>query len=394
MSDADSERPDGTFNILTMDGGPAALLQIRLLARLEKEAPGFLAATDVFAGSSNGSMHLFFLASRLPLGPLAPGYANAVLADAIHFSNSVIAAFHANVAGALRLLSGFGPLLLDHRLRDTLEAAFGDMTLGQVERLVLAASFNMNTWTPRVFRNFGPAEIGASHQKVMFGHESDGAIPVINAVLASGSLPLNISTFGNAQGHHYLDGAIIANNPALLAFGSVLQASDARLRDNAGPVTAKELCRVRLLSLGICDDADEEAKALQGFQGGFWAWLSRATGISPDSPGSLPWGWGQSIVRRPILLADLLYQGQNSIVAAECAMLLGAENQHRYAPSGAAFQSALLVMVGDTTSVIRGLDAAAETAVQRPEWAMLVDFVKTRWIPTRRPQTATIKLKL
>ncbi|HMY18935.1 MAG TPA: hypothetical protein PKA58_21560, partial [Polyangium sp.] len=55
-----------TFTILSIDGGPAAPVQVRMLRKVEERYPGFLASTDMFAGTSDGAMVGMFLASRLP----------------------------------------------------------------------------------------------------------------------------------------------------------------------------------------------------------------------------------------------------------------------------------------------------------------------------------------
>lgn len=370
------------FNVLTLDGGPAGMIQVRLLAELEAIVPGFLAATDLFGGSSDGAMILLFLASRLAADPAkAKATSRAILQDGIQFSNETLRGLHVTLGGMLLAMTGLRPVCDTARFRAALEGAFGDMTLGEIERKAIAVSFGLNAWEPRCFRWFGPMEKTVSQQSIVLtgDHSVDPDMTIVDVILASGSLPLVVSSFGDVRGHHYLDGAFTANNPSLVTLANVLSVFSSRSDADQGPATPEELAMCRLLSLGANDDPDEETQVLQGRK---WT-LSGMFGKPVTSPGPLPWGWGQWIMDRPFLLPDLLYQGQNSVVAMQGQMLLGPRIYHRFAPAVPAIQTVQRALIGDLERLFDTLDEQALVIRGTQKFADLVTFVKEQWIANR-----------
>ncbi|HMY14958.1 MAG TPA: hypothetical protein PKA58_01455, partial [Polyangium sp.] len=133
-----------TYNILSLDGGPAGMLQVRMLRKLEDAVPGFLAATDVFVGTSFGSMIMLFLASRMPDDrEQAIKLSPAILDDAIQFSNQIMLAMQPTLASAAKFLLGIGPITTSQRLRAVLEGAIGDMRMRDLTRMAACASMSM-----------------------------------------------------------------------------------------------------------------------------------------------------------------------------------------------------------------------------------------------------------
>lgn len=367
--DLDQGMPAKTYNILSIDGGPAGLLQIHLLRKLERAVPGFLAATDIFAGTSNGSIVGLFLASRLPAdADEAVRLSPAILDDAIAFSDATVQAMHPSLSNVLSFFTGLRPISLMEPLSKVLEAAFGDMKLCDMARMVIVASMNMNTFQPRTFRWLH----GRAHD--------DGHMKIADVIMASSSLPLFFSLFGDEAGDHFLDGAFVANNPSMLAVTFVLGAMAGRSRIHVNTAGRSELEMSRVLSLGVND-------TLQGMHASLYGChllgptLSKVLLGSPDQPGMLKWGFTQLVLSRPTLLADLLYQGQNGEVARQCEALLGARRHFRYAPFSPAFAELAQLTFGRPGRLLDAMAREADkiwsdTAIT----SRLIDFVKREWI--------------
>jgi hypothetical protein len=416
-----------TYNILSIDGGPAGLIQVRLLRMLEEAVPGFLAATDVFAGTSNGGWLGLFLASRMPESGPTHEEALAILDDAIAFSNATITTLNIGLLRMAWFATGIDPLTSMEPLAEVMHEALGDMTLGQLQRGAVAASFDMNAWQPHVFHWF-PNRLGqaSAEQRSSFttpwaadvrsrlaGHRGGARIRVepprldmnlriAEVMLATGSLPLYISVYGNEWGRHFLDGAVIANNPSMIALSRVLEVFFGR-RYLAGPARALlqtvddplihpvaegQLRRLRVLSLGTNDCIEEKQSLMQGRPGPM-GWLSEIFGVAPDHPGWLPWGWIQWIYNRPLLLPDLLYTGQNEIVAEECRTMLGDRGHCRYAPPAPILETMSNALLGKPEELFRTLDETAKKLWESDLMTMpvaaalrmiLVRFVKNQWV--------------
>lgn len=359
-----------TYNILSLDGGPAGMLQVRMLRKLEDAVPGFLAATDVFVGTSFGSMIMLFLASRMPDDrEQAIKLSPAILDDAIQFSNQIMLAMQPTLASAAKFLLGIGPITTSQRLRAVLEGAIGNMRMRDLTRIAACASMSMNEFTPRSFRFVRESD------------ELDGDMLIVDAMMASGSLPMYFDLFGNEEGNHFLDGAFVANNPSMMAVAHLLRQFSSRSERSMGPATADELATCRVLSLGVNDSVQGLHQALTGIK-----LLERISGDAMK-PGALPWGLLQFIISRPSLLAALFYQGQNSEVARQCAALLGCRYHFRYAPCTTAFADLGEVMTGRTKDLIPVVEHDAQTLWNSPAAAPaskltreLVKFVKEEWM--------------
>lgn len=359
-----------TYNILSLDGGPAGILQVRMLRKLEDAVPGFLAATDVFVGTSFGSMMMLFLASRMPEDRAqARKLSPAILDDAIQFSNQIIFAMQPTPLSAALFLLGIGPITSTKRLREVLDAAMGDMRMRDLTRMAACASMSMNEFSPRSFHF------------VRGSDEDDGEMLIADAMMASGSLPMFFDLFGNEDGNHFLDGAFVANNPSMMAVTHLLRQFSSRSERSLAPATADELATCRILSLGVNDSIQGLHSALTGIK-----FLEKISGDAMK-PGVLPWGLLQFIVSRPNLLAALFYQGQNREVARQCAALLGGRYNFRYAPSTTAFADLGEIILGKAKDLIPAADRDAQTLWNStggipasPMTRDLLAFVKNEWM--------------
>lgn len=367
---SDAPAPTRTNNILSLDGGPAGLLQMRMLRKLEEAVPGFLAATDVFVGTSFGSMMMLFLASRLPADrDEAIRLSPAILDDAIEFSNHVIIAMQPTLVSAAQFLTGVGPIISTERLRAVINGAMGDMRMRDLTRMAACASMSMNEFAPRSFRFIGGVD------------DTDGNMRIADAMMASGSLPMFVDLFGDDDGNHFLDGAFVANNPTMIAVAYLLRHFAARSELCVLPATTDDLTTCRVLSLGVNDSIKGLHQALTGIP-----WLDRLLG-GATKPGALPWGLFQFVISRPNLLAALFYQGQNGEVARQCAALLGGRYNFRYAPSTTAFTDLGDILIGKAKALIPAVNRDADTLWSSPASTPaskltreLVAFVKQEWM--------------
>ena len=348
--------------------------------------PGFLAATNMFAGTSNGSMVALFIASRMPQNQQkAKKESLAILKDAIEFSNCTLRAMAPTVGVYTKFLAGIGPIYDTDRLAQLFQSAIGNMTLGQLERyMAVAVSMSMNEFQPRSF---------VWIQKFL---EHDREMLIADAMLASSSLPLFCSLYGNWTGDHYLDGAFVANNPSMVAATRILEMLEMKMRggvlpvgprgrhaghpEHKKPATARTLSRCRILSLGVNDSRGGMASALEGNR-----FMNKLLG-SPFQPGMLSWGWWQLVVNRPRLLATLLYQGQNREIARQCAAVFGLHHFHRYAPFVQAFATLGATTGQNPDNLIKACETCAkeQTHGDNPKWKRLVRYIENDWTRARQ----------
>lgn len=207
--------------VLAIDGGGVrGVVPSAVLTYWETEL-GFATPDnfDLFAGTSTGAI----VAASLAVG------LNARRVLALFQERAPQIFSREGLKFTERALSFKGwalPAYSSEALRATLEQAIGGVTLGECPKPLSIACLDVVTGTTRVFRS-------AHHR----GSGGDRNVRIVDAVLASTAAP---TFFPSAQvaGSTYVDGALWANNPALVA---LLDA-----RDLSGePVEAQ-----RVVSLG------------------------------------------------------------------------------------------------------------------------------------------------
>lgn len=313
----------GTFTILSIDGGPAAPVQVRILRKIEEDYPGFLASTDMFAGTSDGAMVAMFLASRLPKDyEQAKQKSRNILDDAIEFSNATVRALEPTLGGMAWFTTGTRPLIQLNRLERILDDAFGDMMVTDIERSALVTSFDCGTWQP------------ANIIKIEDYHlNCNGTIR--EAILGSSALPMYTPVYRAADGHQHLDGVFVANNPSLFSATCFL---DLRVRPQyysltTAPLSQDEaMAKLRILSLGLTEANTAIREPVETRPTLLQQWLK----LPPGKPtrGPLEWGFCNWIVQRPGILPSMFHQAQNSMTAWECTALFDTSRYFRYAPLG------------------------------------------------------------
>jgi patatin-like phospholipase/acyl hydrolase len=264
------------YRILSLDGGGIkGLLSATLLTRLLERRPTLIERTDLIAGTSTGGILALGLAVGLAPEALARLYRER--ADRI-FDDS----FWDDL---IDLGKAVGADYSNRKLRRELKRHFGDRTLGDLDKRVLIPAFDLDApatatrpraWKPKFFHNFP-------------GEDSDQAETVVDVALRTSAAP---TYFPAHQG--YVDGGVVANNPAMAA---VAQALDPRAAGVA-------LHEIALLSVGT----GHEPKSIRARR--------------------VDWGWGQWA--RP--LVSMMISGVAGVADFQCRQLIGPDRYQRLDP--------------------------------------------------------------
>ncbi len=185
------------YKILSIDGGGIrGIVPARILERLEIHIPGIVQEFDLFAGNSTGAV----LAAGFAYGfkprflrQMYQGFGREVFADS----------FWDDLRDFKYIFGADYPV--DH-LKALLERVIGDTKLGELEKKILIAAFDLKDesrnpprWKPKFFHNYPDAR-GDSEEKL------------VDVVLRSAAAPIYFPIY---QG--FIDGGISANNPSMCA---------------------------------------------------------------------------------------------------------------------------------------------------------------------------------
>jgi hypothetical protein len=293
-------------NILCIDGGVSASLHARVLRQIEEACPGFLAATDLFAGTSDGAFAALYLASRSGGTPAESARALAECVDMLH---EILAIFRVSPAAALRVVTGQSPRALAAAMRAVLERHLGSETLGDLAergRKVAVVSIHRKTWKRKVFKSFD-LESDAERRRTL-----------VDVALSSAAFPVVLAEHrSEADGEAYLDGALLANNPTLVA---VRAAMDHLALPGAKGVGGRDLLsELTVLSFGATEALRDDGKAGEAGEG-LLAKLPRAL----DRLGFA--GWTQ-LLARPLYFPDFMIQSSVDVIDVQCRALL--EDRYR-----------------------------------------------------------------
>ncbi len=294
------------MRILSLDGGVCAALHLRLLHHLERRRPGFLARTELMAGSSDGALMLLYLAPRL--GPDSSENLRA-LEGCIAYFHELLGALQLRPGTLARFALGRGPAYIEAQFRNIFTRHLGTETLGGLEqrgRKLLVMVLERRTWKRRTFRSFG------------LQSEAERGRSLVDVALACSAFPVVRPPYrSEVDGLEYLDGALVTNNPSLVALREALALRV--LQGGGGPDKLDELS---LLSLGGTENSEAGSTAQR--HGGVLSWL----------PGTLDRlgfaGWSQLLARH-VYLPDFMLQGSVDILDLQCADLLG-PRYHRVRP--------------------------------------------------------------
>jgi patatin-like phospholipase/acyl hydrolase len=266
-------------------------MSLLLLRRIEEAQPGFLAATQLFAGTSAGGISAVIVAAaNTPLHGID---------NAIRFWEG----FPAILRRSRRFLSGLagtGPLYSHDRLRSALFEILGPVRLGEIERKVLVASMQLDSgdrdperrsWRPRALSNLA----------VDHGAYLDDLL--VDIAMRSAAAPVMWPVF---QG--FVDGGMFANDPSMLALTRVLE--ERRDRSTPRGHARDVLETVRLLSVG--EGSIPHHLTLQNATWGYREWLlHRGT---------------------PLALVELALNSSGEAISEQCSTLLGDRQYFRLNP--------------------------------------------------------------
>jgi len=172
------------YLIVSFDGGGIrGAFSARLIERLESAMP-FLARAELFAGTSTGAIIALALAAGIPSSAIVELY----LREAAQI-------FHSTLAGEVISLGALGgPRYASAGRRAALEAAFGTMRFGMLEREALVLAYDCLARAP-----------------VRFSRETP-EVRLAAAALAASAPPVYFGPVGSL-----IDGGVAANDPAMAA---------------------------------------------------------------------------------------------------------------------------------------------------------------------------------
>ncbi len=267
----------GTYRILSLDGGGIrGIITAKLLQRLEEAVPGFIAQTDLIAGTSSGGI----IAAGLAMG-LRPS-------EMVHlFENNGPTIFKDSFWRKVWTLGVFRGALYTNRNRQRVfEETFGQMKMGDLHKSVLISAFDLDdaddarrdpkktrSWKAKFFHNQDTAE----------PRRNDKTDTVVDVLMRATAAPLFFPIY---QG--YIDGGIVANNPSACALAQALN-----VQTQPAPIDD-----IFLLSVG--------------------------SGNSPRYVESRNGNWGVRRWARP--LAQILLEGSNGLADYQVREVL----RHRY----------------------------------------------------------------
>lgn len=197
------------FFILTFDGGGVrGALTANLLERITLNRPGVLPLTDMFAGTSTGSI----IASSLAVG-MKP---NQICQAYEHLAPKI---FQGNIFKKIPLIgNAISSKYHNQNLKDELIRVFGTIRLGEIPKKLLIASYDIDgpavestrprSWKPKFFNNYQADDCNRS---------------LVEVILSSTAAPTYFPAW-----NQYIDGGVAANNPSMAALAQAIDAHTGR----------------------------------------------------------------------------------------------------------------------------------------------------------------------
>jgi len=324
-----------TYNIISIDGGPAGLLPVLALQEIEKAVPGFLARSNLFAGTSSGAMTSLLLAIEDDPATQLP--------KAAYLWNNPEKLDHNDLFGYLKFFLGMGAMNSTKYMRQFLgdPNMLGDVRLSDLKKKVVMVSYRVaatplhpltmmdGIWRSKVFNNFGGPD------------DPDYYMKALDVAIASGSAPIFAPAYMG-----FVDGGVTANNPTMCALVQVHRESHINEQKGVKPLLTNDLRSARVLSLG---GGRRPEVALNPFANwGYYNWL-----INPA---------------HPLLVIGALMQGGTDAVSFQARNLLEANGFFRFDP--AYMQSSLTEPHSSPKGQVKVMNSAAtqELAQRAIRW--------------------------
>ena len=216
-----SEKQKAPIRLLSIDGGGIlGLIPLILMQRLEGQRSGFLDSVDLLAGTSTGGIIALGLACGMPIEKIRELYEKQ---GPRIFTRSLLHRW-----GLL------GPKYVNTELQELLKKTFGeDTTMRTLRRRVLIPTFELDNeapeprfrhWKPKFFSNYS-------------SDDDDADVPAWKVAVCTSAAPTYFPSFRG-----YVDGGVIANNPALCATAKMLR-----------ELPGRSLSDIRVLSFACYD---------------------------------------------------------------------------------------------------------------------------------------------
>lgn len=348
---AEEPLPSRAFRILSFDGGPSGLRFLKNLEHIVQQVPTFLSKVDLFAGNSNGALFALYLATKTR-EELSDGL--TIVAELQHLQRKFLEFFRIRLSckqlcRMTGFMAGLRPLLDTDELESFLrqEEILGSRTMDDLLHKVVIVSFRLfgfprnkenpirRPWGPHIYTNLLP---DSSHphyderfDKLYFG-STDPEFrhkTLVEFVLRSGSLPIFTPIYSG-----FIDGAVFANNPQVVAIAQTLSArnwiNEMYNKDEEGNFLAKGWIRgpenILVFSLGGDDSRFSTASVEKD--------LRKAHKASTrNNKNKLEWGWFSWIFRptSPLLLLKLLLTADGRGTDIQSKNLLQAVSSFRLA---------------------------------------------------------------
>lgn len=278
--------------ILSIDGGGMpVLMSLLLLRRIERARPGFLAAVDLFAGTSAGAISAIILASDKD--PMVG------LERAIQFWERT-PILSPQARHLIRGSVGARSLYSHDRLRGALLSVIGHRYMRDLPRQVMVAAIQLdNEASNHEERHWEPRTMGNTR-----GEQPEVLDTLaVDIALRSGAAPIVWPIY---QG--YVDGGLFANDPSMLALSRVLREwqQDSSDHGNARPAL-EDIC---LFSVG--EGQNPHYIPVKNAAWGYLQWLFRP--------------------QLPAALVELALNSTGDEICEQCRLLLGDEQYYRLNP--------------------------------------------------------------
>jgi len=336
-----------------MDGGNG-MNTGDLLTRVEGLVKtDFLNKTDIFVGTSAGGINsLFFAAAESPAQALLDiksfwldvnmsilggvqadkgvrGAATRIQAElperlsAGEPLETISGDILKDILGLGCAVAGFRSLFLNDILKEFLSKYFAKFpTLATLKRNVVICTFKLDnglcgadrSWMPRLYTN-----LPHNADKLVNPHEDD--LNTVDVALRTAAPPIGLPIYQSSMGtgSGYVDGALVANNPGMIALSAIVGTLAQGIPGHVPPIPpvppTQSLKDIYLFSVGT-------GRNLVG----------SAQYLAPEfTNGSAAWGYRQWLLdpTNLLVLIDAFYQGSNESVAWQCEHLLTPTNFHR-----------------------------------------------------------------
>ena len=192
------------YRILSIDGGGMhGYADLMILKRLQEKCPKLLESVDLVAGTSIGGIIGLGFALEHPINTVDE-----------NFIRGIPLAFSTNPLRLAGFYAGVCPKYDNRKFKVFLRGVYGPTRFSDLKKKVVIPTFCLDDeakyhrrWRAKVFHNFA-------------GADCDGDAKLVDVAMATSAVPVFFPTYDK-----FVDGALIANNPALCA---VAQTQDAR----------------------------------------------------------------------------------------------------------------------------------------------------------------------